>query len=112
MVAEELHLWGYRGEPNDKDWIEEAQCMELLELQADGDLAAIEKKDFFNDAIDEIKEVEDLRNQLARKQAEKLIEAHDRFRQAVRSRKEFQVVEPILPMDIMGVYVFVPNITQ
>jgi superfamily II DNA or RNA helicase len=112
LVAEELHLWGYQGEPNDNEWIEEAQCMELLDLQADGDLAEVEKKDFFKDAMDEIVEVEDLRHQLARKQAEKLIEAHDRFRQAVRSRKEFQVVEPILPMDIMGVYVFVPNINQ
>jgi superfamily II DNA or RNA helicase len=109
IVAEELHLWGYQGEPNDNDWLDEKTCMELLDLKADGEVAFAERIDFFEDAMEEILDVEELRNNLARKQAEKLIEAHDRFRQAVRSRKEFQVVEPILPMDIMGVYVFVPN---
>lgn len=111
LVAEELHLWGYQGLPTDNDWLEEKNCMKLLDLKADGELAEIQKQEYFEDAIEEILKVEDLRNQLARKQAEKLIEAHDRFRQAVRSRKAFQVVEPILPMDIMGVYVFVPNLS-
>ena len=110
IVTEELHLWGYRGEPDDKDWLDEKVWMELLDLKADGEVAPAEKLDFFEDAMDEILEVDSLRNDLARKQAEKLIEAHDRFRKAVRSRKEFQVVEPILPMDIMGIYVFVPNL--
>lgn len=109
LVAEELHLWGYIGLPKEEKWLDEKQCMKLLDLKADGELAAIERKEFFDDAMEEISDMKDLRHQLARKQAEKLIEAHDRFRQAVRSRKEFQVVEPILPMDIMGVYVFVPN---
>ena len=112
LVAEELHLWGYEGEPSDEKWIDEKTCMDMLELKADGDLAQVEKEKFFRYAMDEIEEEKDLRHQLARKQAEKLIEAHDRFRQAVRSRKKFQVVEPILPMDIMGVYVFVPNLNK
>ena len=109
MVAEELHLWGYRGSPSDDDWLDEESCMKMLELQADAEVMDIEKKDYFEDAMEELMESSDIRDDIARNQAKKLIEAHDRFRQAVRAKKEFQVVEPILPMDIMGVYVFVPN---
>jgi superfamily II DNA or RNA helicase len=110
IVAEELHLWGYRGEPDDGDTLDEKVCMEMLNLKADGEVVEIERQEYFNDALSEILDVEELRNQLARKQANKLIEAHDRFRQAVKSKRQYQVVEPILPMDIMGIYVFVPNV--
>jgi len=110
IVAEELHLWGYIGSPDDGQYLDEETCMDMLQLKADGEVAQAEREDYFEDAVEEIQDHDNLRNELARKHAEKLIEAHDRFRQAVKSRKEFQVVEPILPMDIMGVYVFVPKV--
>jgi len=37
-----------------------------------------------------------------------LVEAHERFSRLV-DKKKFQVVYPVLPMDVLGVYILVPN---
>jgi len=109
LVAEELMLWGYRKLPTDEDWIDEETCMNLLQEIATKDIADVEKRDYINDALDDIKDNKELMDNFGRRQAEKLIEAHERFRKAVTKKKHFQVVEPVLPMDIMGIYIFLPN---
>jgi hypothetical protein len=37
-----------------------------------------------------------------------LINAHERFRK-VLGGKRFKVVEPVLPMDVLGVYILLPE---
>jgi hypothetical protein len=48
---------------------------------------------------------------LARERAEHLVRAHERFREALDKGHRFKVVEPILPMDLLGLYVLVPDTT-
>jgi len=108
IVAEELLLFGYRGFPEDGDHLDEESCMTLLQSVADGELMKSERIQFLQDTLSDIEESEELLRELGKAQAQKLVEAHDRFRAAVRG-KQYQVVEPILPMDVMGIYVFVPK---
>jgi len=37
------------------------------------------------------------------------VEAHERFRSVVGG-KRYRVVEPVLPMDLIGVYILLPGI--
>lgn len=108
IVAEELMLWGYRGDPADNDWIDEAQCLELLQATPNGEMSFEDKREMINLALEDIENHKELINNIARSRAEALVEAHDRFRIAVKG-KRYQVVEPILPMDVMGIYVLMPN---
>ena len=48
-------------------------------------------------------------NQIVRERSQKLIEAHERFRKLVTGRK-YDVVEPVLPPDILGVYILLPTV--
>jgi hypothetical protein len=45
--------------------------------------------------------------QVARARAEHLVEAHDRFKKLVKG-KRFEAVHPVLPPDLMGVYILNP----
>jgi len=45
---------------------------------------------------------------VAEKQSKRLVEAHERF-SALMDGKRFQVVYPVLPMDLLGVYVLLPD---
>jgi superfamily II DNA/RNA helicase len=110
IVAEELLLKAYRGAPGSEEWLSEEEAMALLQSDATAEVATVEKEDIVLDALEDLKELQPTLDGFGRKQAEKLIEAHERFRQAVQG-KRFQVVEPILPMDVMGVYVFLPDRT-
>lgn len=42
------------------------------------------------------------------KRSQHLVEAHERFSRLV-DRKKFQVVYPVLPMDVLGTYILVPQ---
>ncbi len=112
LVAEELMLKGYRGTPPDLEWLPEEESLALLQTEASAEVAAVEKREAIDDALNDYTALKDVLNGFGREQAERLVEAHDRFRAAVKGPRRYQVVEPILPMDLMGVYVFIPDRTQ
>ena len=45
---------------------------------------------------------------IAEEQSKRLVAAHERF-SALMDRQRFQVVYPVLPMDLLGVYVLLPE---
>jgi GTP-binding protein HflX len=45
---------------------------------------------------------------VAEQQSKRLVDAHERF-SALMDRQRFQVVYPVLPMDLVGVYVLLPD---
>jgi hypothetical protein len=45
---------------------------------------------------------------VAEVQSQRLVEAHERF-SALMDRQHFQVVYPVLPMDLMGIYILLPE---
>ncbi len=51
-------------------------------------------------------------DEIARIRAEELVEAHHRFSRLLKERVKYQVVEPVLPMDVLGVYVILPESGQ
>ena len=47
---------------------------------------------------------------VARARGQELLDAHRRVRQAARQRGVRQRVEPVLPPDVLGIYVYLPKI--
>ena len=47
-------------------------------------------------------------DQLAEDRCKQLVEAHERFCELVDKRR-YQVVYPVLPMDILGIYALLPE---
>lgn len=40
---------------------------------------------------------------------DKLVEAHHRFSRLLKERTRYQAVEPVLPMDVLGVFIILPE---
>ena len=108
IVAEELMLWGYKGAPEDNNFINEEQCLELLQSLPEAEVPMAQRRDMMELAIEDIANNTEMINDIARSRAINLVEAHDRFRVAVKG-KQYQVVEPILPMDVMGIFILMPK---
>jgi len=108
IVAEELMLWGFQGDPSDHKWIDEGTCLELIQSVPSGEMSYEDKREMVSIALEDIHNHREMINNIARSRAEILVDAHDRFRIAVKG-KRYQVVEPILPMDVMGIYILMPN---
>lgn len=110
IVAEEMLLWGWQGYAGDSaKYLSADQAKELLNrAKASANMSAEEQKYWLEEALGNLKNLEPLFEQLARERAAHLVEAHERFREALDKGHRFKVVEPVLPMDLMGLYVLVP----
>ncbi|MCX6148122.1 MAG: helicase-related protein, partial [Candidatus Kapabacteria bacterium] len=109
LVSEEMFAWGYRGSPKNNDFLTYEETKKLLEnVVPIVNMSPQEQADFFES---EMKNIEDVKNKefrdIALERAKILVEAHERFRKATDGNK-FQEVNPVLPMDIIGIYILLP----
>ncbi len=109
IVAEEMLLWGWRGTPEQKEFLQHTEAKALLaSARATSDLSPQARANFLEN---ELKLLDDLQAEfdaVAEEQAKHLVDAHERFT-ALMDRQRFQVVYPVLPMDLLGIYILLPD---
>ena len=109
FVAEEMLLWGYRASPSDNDILDKDEVNKLISHAVpSANITNQAKASFLENELENISELGDEFDKIALQRAEILIEAHERFRK-VMGGKRFKVVEPVLPMDLMGIYILLPD---
>jgi superfamily II DNA or RNA helicase len=109
VVAEEMILWGWKGMPQQKEYISHEQSRELLTTaRASSDLATPARMSFLDNELKLLQSFTKELDQVAEQQSQKLVEAHERF-SSLMDGKRFQVVHPVLPMDLLGVYILLPE---
>lgn len=107
-ISEELYLWGFEGSIDESRVLDYAACKQLLFTAQSKKQLSIERQQAEMSA--QLQLFEGRKQQftdLAEKRAGALVEAHGRFKQLVGGRR-YEAVYPILPPDILGVYVFIP----
>ena len=109
IVAEEMLLWGWRGTPQLREFLDHAEAKALLaEARASSDLSPQARASFLENELTLLAGLEADFDRVAEQQSRHLVEAHDRF-SALMDGKRFQVVYPVLPMDLLGLYVLLPE---
>ena len=113
LVAEEMLIWGYRGSPEDADYLSPAEGRQLLDSALPRESMSPQQRTMFlEDELDNLAYLKEAFDRVAFQRSEKLVEAHDRVRQivgaSVPGTKRYQVVTPVLPMDVLGIYLLVP----
>ncbi len=108
MVSEEMFLWGYEQTPDGINAIGLDQCKTLMHTTSALDVSR-ERQDLVFEK--ELKHFEDLHPdfiKVVEKRSDELKNAHTRFAKYIGA-KQFEAVTPVLPPDILGVYVLIPN---
>ena len=109
LVAEEMLVWGYEGGAQERKTLEHAQAIELMEKAIPSvNMSDQERAQWLIDELAGIQNLRKVFDDVAVERASLLIESHERFRK-VLSGTHYKVVEPILPMDLMGVYILLPD---
>ncbi|MFO1419823.1 MAG: helicase-related protein [Candidatus Competibacteraceae bacterium] len=109
IVAEEMLLWGWRGTPQQKEILDPAQARTLLaEARATSDLTPQARASFLENELKLLDTLQDDFARVAERQSRRLVEAHERF-SALMDKQRFQVVYPVLPMDLLGLYILLPE---
>lgn len=110
IIAEEMILFGYVGNSSDNNFIGFKECNKLIkEAVPLSDLSPERRKTALKSELANIDEIQPHLKELVKERSNQLIEAHERYRKLLKGTK-YSVVEPVLPPDILGVYVLIPNL--
>ena len=109
IVAEEMLLWGWRGTPQQKEFLDHDVAKKLLnEARATSDLSPQARASFLENELKLLSQLDTEFQQVAEQQSKRLVESHQRF-SALMDKQQFQVVYPVLPMDLLGIYILLPE---
>jgi superfamily II DNA or RNA helicase len=113
IVAEEMWLWGFEGELQQKKFLSKDVALNILmNVKSSQNIEELEKAHWLNEEMIWVNDESLFREQtdeVAIERANHLVESHTRFKKLVSGSK-YQVVEPILPMDVLGVYIMLPEV--
>jgi superfamily II DNA or RNA helicase len=109
IVAEEMLLWGWRGTPDQKSFLDHAEAKALLAAaHASSELSPQARASFLENELKLLDRLDTEFTAIAEEQSKRLVAAHERF-SALMDRQRFQVVYPVLPMDLLGLYILLPE---
>lgn len=109
IVAEEMLLWGWRGTPQQKEFLGHSEAKSLLvEARASSDLSPQARAGFLENELKLLDVLEEDFMRVSEQQSQRLVEAHERF-SALMDKESYQVVHPVLPMDLLGIYILLPD---
>jgi len=112
LLAEECQLLAFQGAPGSAVWMEEEETERLLEAKPGENIAAEEARYFLQKVINDFDVLVPHLEEAANIRAKALQEAHERVGTASgRSGKGLQV-EPLLPPDVPGIYIYLPVTTN
>jgi len=110
MVTEEMVVNGYRGQFSAGDLLSNEECLLLLDTaRPTAPISNQAAEQRLEGELRSIKEGHKTMLKIVRERSQSLIEAHQRFSK-VAGNEGFEVVEPVLPPDLLGVYILVPEV--
>ena len=109
LLAEDCQVLAFAGAPKHAEWLGDSQAIEqILMATPDANVDADRTSYFLYQVIDQFDLLQPHLEQVARERAEELLSAHRRVRAAAQQHGVRYRVEPQLPLDVLGVYVYLP----
>lgn len=109
IIAEEMLLWGWRGTPSKKEFLTHEEAKVLMgTARAASNMTPESRASFLDNELSLMGNLEEDFSLIAEEQSKRLVAAHERF-SALVEKNRFQVVYPVLPMDLLGIYILLPS---
>jgi hypothetical protein len=112
QLAEECRVLAFAGSPTAPDWLDDAAAEALLTAEPEANIHAEQTSGFVQRVVDGFEALRPYLEREAHRRAEALREAHCRVRTAARLRGVHDAVKPQLPLDVLGIYVYLPVVAQ
>jgi hypothetical protein len=108
LLAEDCQVLAFAGAPHNAQWLDAAQAEALLHAHPDDNVTPDVAADFLRRILEHFDTIRPHLDRVATQRGEELLDAHRRVRQASRIKNVRYSVEPHLPPDVLGVYVYLP----
>ncbi|MDP9479290.1 MAG: ATP-dependent helicase, partial [Actinomycetota bacterium] len=110
LLAEDCQVVAFAGSPASPDWLSQEEAEALLGSKPEGNVAPDRAAHFLRRVISDGETLKEQLASVAEERGRELLDAHRRVREASREKGVSQRVEPNLPPDILGVYVYLPKV--
>ena len=110
LLAEDSQVVGFCGAPSAAKWLTAQEAESLLAAEPDENVVGDVARNFLQKVIDEFDAIRARLDEIAEARGKEILDAHQRVREAVRRKGLRQTIEPQLPPDVLGLYVFLPVI--
>jgi superfamily II DNA or RNA helicase len=111
LLAEDCQLLGFTGAPDKAEWLGNEAAEKLILAEPEMNISPDRATQFVTGIIEGFDHLKPYLEKEAHRSGEELLEAHRRVRTAARMRGVKYRVEPHLPPDVLGIYVYLP-VTQ
>ena len=108
LLAEDCQAVAFAGSPSSPTWLDREVAEGLMRTTPDANIHPDQAAEFIRKVNDEFPALEPHLREVAIQRGEALLEAHTRVRTATRMRDVRHRVEPQLPPDVLGIYVYLP----
>ncbi len=108
-IAEEARLLAFRGRPEAPEWLADEEAQRLLGAEPAGNVVPEQQRRLIRQVLDALPALEPTLAAYAARRAAALRESHERVRTAGRLTGRTRV-EPRLPVDLLGVYLYLPHL--
>lgn len=110
LLAEDCQLLAFAGSPQNAEWLSDSQAIEaLLAAASEANVYPEQASEFLRKVLDQFATLQPHLNQVAQEHGEELLNAHRRVRSAAQLRGVRYRVEPQLPLDVLGIYIYLPT---
>jgi len=109
LLAEECGLLAFTGSPQSAEWLSKEEAEKLLQAAPDANVNPDQARDFVQKVIDGFDSLRPHLDETAKQLGAQLLDAHQRVRLASRQKGVQTHVEPNLPPDVLGIYVYLPK---
>lgn len=114
LVGEEMIFLGYRGNIDRHDFLSQNEARDIfMNARASSDTMIEVQRRIFDNTMEWTLDESVLRrhtDDIATERANHLVEAFTKYKAYRLGENQYQVVEPVLPMDVVAAYVFLPKI--
>jgi len=109
LLAEQAAVVAYTGTGDNPTWLDQSTIDGLLDAAPSANVNEYQAKEFFETAVGALPALGATIDGFADTAAAQLLDSHNRVREAVKARTGATRVEPRRPVDVLGVYVFLPG---
>lgn len=109
LLAEDLSLLAFEGPPQNPLWLPAERAEQLLQATPSVNTPPDQAREFLQRVLDNYPNLLPHLQETAYQRASALLQAHRRVRSAARIQQMHHEVQPQLPPDILGIYIYLPD---
>ena len=109
LLAEDCRLIAFRGLAENPEWLSLDDALKMLDVTSDGNISPERAQYFLKEVLDNFEKLKPHIEQTARQHGESILASHTRVRKAAQLKGVTYRIEPQLPADVLGLYVYLPG---